>query len=1386
MRSPVTFRLVCSLVSCVAVLAACSDPPPASGPIGVGDTGGAGGGEVKLGEGVGSDAKDGTTSDAQDALAGTDEVAAPDDTLVEDAAADDVTPDPDGAIPDPDSTVPDTEDGATAPVACTDDAGCEGKVKPAACQKAACGADGFCTTVAAADKSPCDAGNNFCVTGDTTCKAGVCSGTPTVCDDQNACTEDSCDPAKACQYKPTTAACDDGDPCTKGDVCAEGKCQAGTGTCATTEVDCANKLDDDGDGSTDCADNECAENAGCKALPKESDCANKLDDDADGTTDCGDADCAGNDACALAATEGNCTDAKDGDGDGAVDCADNDCAGDAACGPIKEFDCANKVDDDKDTKVDCADSDCAADAACKPGTPEADCVNKLDDDKDGATDCADNDCSVNLACAVAPEADCGNKVDDDKDGKTDCLDSDCAGKAACPIKETDCANKLDDDKDGKIDCADSDCAAVPACASKCAHDVCVEGVKLVATCDPCAASVCKADPFCCSTGWDDQCVAKVKKECGKDCAALPKEGDCKDGKDGDADGLVDCFDPDCKGNVACPAKEIDCKNAKDDDADGLVDCGDGDCALDLACAVTQCKDDNNLLCGGSDKHGNAAAGSTDKVKDYECKDGKANGETGNEYTYKFVAECDGNVTLTLLKTSTKPGYLDLFVLDGAKACGGATCLAHALMSGTTATKTFAAKKGQAFFVVVDGYAEFAGEFSIKAQCGCAGGKELDCGDKLDNDLDGATDCKDGDCAAALACAPTESNCTDKVDNDKDGKVDCADTDCIGKTGCVCKGAEAIGCDKADSWNNGGLGSTKVVDKYTCLDGIVSNETGPEYAYDYVATCTGDLTVTLNKTSGANSSFLDLFVLDGAKACGGSSCLGHALMAGNTLTKKVSVTKGQKLTLVVDGYQTFVGNFTLKTACKCAPVVETKCGNKLDDDGDTKIDCDDTDCAKSEECLAGEQTCADKVDNDADGKTDCADTDCAVDIACGATPVEANCTDKLDNDKDGKIDCLDADCAKNAACTTTTTETLCADKVDNDKDGKLDCLDLDCAKDLACTATGTENCTDKIDNDKDGKIDCADSECVGKAGCICKEAFPLACGDTDSFNNAGFESTDVVDGYTCPGGSVGNETGNEYTYGYVAACDGQVTITATKLATTSGFLDLFVLDGTKVCAGTSCLGHALMSGKVATLKFAGKKGVAYKIVVDGFNGYKSDYDIKATCACAATKETNCADKLDDDKDGQIDCADTDCATAPVCIANQCKPDFGLACGGNDEWNNGDEGSTDVVNSYTCADGTVNGQTAPEYTYGFTATCNGTATVKVSQGFFSLGLLNVFVLDASKPCGGSSCLAHGLMGTFSNTVQKSFAVKLGQKFNVVVDAAGGYSNDYKIAMSCACAP
>ena len=155
------------------------------------------------------------------------------------------------------------------------------------CTTDTCDGAGGCNftnnTVPCNDDNPC--------TSNDTCSGGICvSGPPTVCNDGNVCTTDSCDPASGCLFtNNSTASCDDGNACTFADACSGGSCGGTAYSC------------DDGNSCTvDTCDGlgGCTHRVGaCPACPVAEDCFNGIDDDCDGLTDAFDLDCCPHGEC---------------------------------------------------------------------------------------------------------------------------------------------------------------------------------------------------------------------------------------------------------------------------------------------------------------------------------------------------------------------------------------------------------------------------------------------------------------------------------------------------------------------------------------------------------------------------------------------------------------------------------------------------------------------------------------------------------------------------------------------------------------------------------------------------------------------------------------------------------------------------------------------------------------------------------------------------------------------------------------------------------------------------------------------------------------------------------------------------------------------------------
>jgi hypothetical protein len=107
--------------------------------------------------------------------------------------------------------------------------GCGNACPSDACHSATCVA-GVCGLAPANAGAVCADAPDHCTNASTCDAAGNCvAGGPVNCDDQNACTDDSCDPAVGCVNTPIT--CDDNDACT------DDTCDPSSG-CVYTETVC--------------------------------------------------------------------------------------------------------------------------------------------------------------------------------------------------------------------------------------------------------------------------------------------------------------------------------------------------------------------------------------------------------------------------------------------------------------------------------------------------------------------------------------------------------------------------------------------------------------------------------------------------------------------------------------------------------------------------------------------------------------------------------------------------------------------------------------------------------------------------------------------------------------------------------------------------------------------------------------------------------------------------------------------------------------------------------------------------------------------------------------------------------------------------------------------
>ncbi len=386
--------------------------------------------------------------------------------------------------------IDDDNDGETDEGASDPGGGCDDEDP---CTEDVCaGAEGCRNQIAAL---PCDDGDP-CTEGDTCDDSGACAGTPVLCDDEQECTTDSCDPAVGCVHEPADGlSCDDGDSCTENDLCVDGVC-AGTSTCDDGDP-CTNDLCEAGGGCTNepfdgpcddgsaCTEGDTCTDGECQGTPIECD-----DDDP-----CTDDECDREDGCQHTPRTGPCDDGDSCTEDDA--CVDGACAGAPAdCDDQNpctvdscdaEQGCTYADDDGKpcDDGDSCTEGDVCTAGQCRGTAPDCDDNNP----------CTDDTCDAAGACLHVPnELGC-----DDGDLCTEndrCQDAECGGDPVACDDGNPCS---DDICDPQIGCTYPHVEEACDDGSECTEDdACVDGA--------CVGTpiVCDDDNVCTDDACDDQ------------------------------------------------------------------------------------------------------------------------------------------------------------------------------------------------------------------------------------------------------------------------------------------------------------------------------------------------------------------------------------------------------------------------------------------------------------------------------------------------------------------------------------------------------------------------------------------------------------------------------------------------------------------------------------------------------------------------------------------------------------------------------------------------------------------------------------------------------------------------------------------------------------------
>ena len=1076
----------------------------------------------------------------------------------------------------------------------------------------------------------------------------------------------------------------------------------GTGDEEAGFEDCTDGIDNDDDELVDCDDPDCATDAACQ--PDDEICDDGEDNDDDGLVDCDDPDCAADPACG--GEDEICDDGIDNNGDGRVDCDDPQCFDDPDCIQISgcelqgDLRCNESVQDNTQGGEDLWQSYCGVPqprwngpehvwlyAPEQPGPVEValwgpgidldltileaplDDELRCDPDACAATSWSPPNNGPEVAQFEAQPGFVYFIVVDGFDGDAGQYELfvECAGKG-----EEICDNGLDDDGDGLEDCNDPDCFTHPDCIGQGScqpidvlecpqtfmnasnggpgttndvEDWCGEGfdawtgpeiayiflpntdgevtLSLSGLSDDLDMTVLLAnlagpddeacDPnLCVDNDWgpgsqpeeitfeafagtpyivaiDGWQGAVSNFILTLDCGGQAFEFQCDDGIDNDGDGLTDCADDDCFFDPSCQNPGGEiCNDGADNDADGLVDCDD----LEDCSSFPGCDSGGGDCCDANGSPGCDNQLGEDCVCSLDpfCCDVDWDALCVDAYENQCGGSCDEPITEICDDGIDNDN-------DGLVDCSDVDCFGDP------------ACVGPAF--------------------------EFNCSNGLDDDLDGLVDCADFDCTFDPAClTPDPEDCDNGVDDDNDGAVDCEDSDCAFDPVCdsgdgeCCLPNGSPGCE-----DEVGEDCVCAADPFCCnveWDGLC--------AQAYEDSCGGVCTGVEVCDNGLDDD------ADGLADCDDPDCAGDPSCVG--------------------------------------PGFEFLCDDGIDNDNDGLIDCDDFDCLFLPECLPTPEVCDDNVDNDGNGLIDCADPACFLDPNCNLPGVENNCANGLDDDGDGAIDCDDSDCTLDPNCNVVAFETDCDNGIDDDNDALVDCADSDCAahpdcifgdelvcdngidddadgltdcNDSDCTldpncAHAEFDCADNIDNDGDGLIDCDDDDCSASVECVqagnCNPIGDLRCGDVITGANNMPGSTNQQDVYC--GFNPGGWSGPEVSWVFTPTYDGTVDITLTGL---SADLDIQALVDDGGCDQDDCEANGWNPPpQPESMDWYAFAGTPYYILIDGWQGAVSNFTMTVTCT--SSSESDCADGIDNDLDGDLDCADIDCLGDSDCPELAC--------------------------------------------------------------------------------------------------------------------------------------
>jgi hypothetical protein len=423
------------------------------------------------------------------------------------------------------------------------------------------------------------------------------------------------------------------------------------------------------------------------------------------------------------------------------------------------------------------------------------CTNGIDDNCNNLADCQDPGCFGDTHCAPPGQEICNNNLDDDDDGRIDCADPDCMGSISCkPTMGMEiCDNGRDDNSNNLVDCADPQCTTFPAClTTSCTFDVdfgtiAPHGAQVTreldttnatigySTCAP-AGGVGRVGRFQLDATADVRvdffqgtqsahAVGLFRAGANQRCDRNPVGTCIAAGDMTTASKTFSALAPGVywivveaypklggqtkvalsTGSITTP--EI-CANGKDDDGNGLTDCQDAACQSDASCIGNQCNPDINvgtLVVDGPAK--SVQTNLKSATDDYQstCSAGMPGGDTAISFT---LAEAAG---LEVEFQQSGRSIFGLYRMPGpGLACDADQRSCAFEDEAANAVAFVGLPAGRYVFIVKAQSPALAGTVSLRMSAFSGRGVEI-CGNGIDDDVNGLTDCDDPACFGVSGC-----------------------------------------------------------------------------------------------------------------------------------------------------------------------------------------------------------------------------------------------------------------------------------------------------------------------------------------------------------------------------------------------------------------------------------------------------------------------------------------------------------------------------------------------------------------------------------------------------------------------------------------------------------